>query len=322
MYVFNHKIKIMKKSIQLITAFALILSFTFVSCKKTDTNDNSSDYTAELSAHSDDQARFAEENDAMDNDANLFIDNYPAFNGVIGGVNNLPCHATHTLDSSNGIRRITITYNGLDCRGLTYRTGEVVLSMPVSQHWRDMGAVLTITTNNLHITRVRDNRSITINGVKTITNVTGGRLANLPALGTITHAIASPGMTVTFDNNTQRVWRIAKQRDFTYNGSIVITTTGTHVDGTTTGISEWGMNRFGHQFVTAITAPLVIREDCDFRLVSGQVTHSKLVASTVVTFGLDVNGNPTGCPAPGDFYYMKIVWTGANGVIRTVIQRY
>jgi hypothetical protein len=127
-------------------------------------------------------------------------------------------------------------------------------------------------------------------------------------------------MTVTFDNNTQRSWQIAKQRTFTYNNGIVITTVGTHTDGSTTGISEWGINRFGNIFVTAIVQPMVIRQDCDWRLVSGRVTHSRLAANVDVTFGLDSAGNPVTCPS-GPFY-MKIVWTNANNVVRTYIVAY
>ena len=308
----------MKKQISFLLTAMIAMSVIFTSCKKTDT-DATNDST-ELATHSDDQARFANETDAVANDANTVIDNYTSFSGRIENVTGTICDATATIDSSNGLRRITITYNGLNCSGTRTRTGVVLLTMPLATHWKDAGAVLTVQAQNLKITRVIDGKSITINGTETITNVTGGRLINLAALGTIKHAIASPGVTVTFDNGTSRSWQIAKQRVFTYNNGIVITTTGTHTDGNISGISEWGTNRFGNAFVTAITQPMVIRQDCSFRLTAGQVTHQHLLATVVVTFGLDSAGNPTTCP--NGVYYFKTVWTGINGIVRTYILPY
>lgn len=310
----------MKIKLQFVLIAALALSASFLSCKKDKTSDAD---TMDLVTHSDDQSEVATNTDDIANDVNTTIDNYNAFNGFVGsadGITGLPCNATAVLDSANGLRRITITFNGLNCTGTRTRTGVILLTMPLAQHWKDAGAAVTINIQNLKITRVRDNKSITINGTIVTTNVSGGRLRDLASLGTIIHTVTSTGVTVTFDNNTQRTWQIAKKRTFTYNNGIVITTIGTHIEGSVTGISEWGTNRFGNDFITAITQPMVIRQDCDWRLVSGQVTHSRLLASTVVTFGLDSAGNPVTCPS-GTFY-MKIVWTNANNVVRTYIIPY
>lgn len=313
----------MKMKIQFILVAALALSVGFLSCKKN--NDVAADNT-DMVTHSDDQSNFSQSTDDISNDVNTTIDNYNAFAGFAGsgsvdnGITGLPCNATAVLDSANGLRRITLTFNGLNCAGTRNRVGVILLTMPLAQHWKDAGAALTINVQNLQITRVSDGKSITINGTMIATNVSGGRLINLSSLGTIVHTLTSSGMTVTFDNGSQRSWQIAKQRTFTYDNGIVITTIGTHTDGSTTGISEWGTNRFGNTFVTAITQPMVIRQDCSWRLVSGQVTHSRLAATVVVTFGLDSAGNPVSCPS-GTFY-MKIVWTGVNGIVRTYILPY
>ena len=309
--------------IQFLLVAMLALSVSFLSCKKN--NDAAAPDNTDMVTHSDDQSNFSESTDDINNDVNTTIDNYNAFDGFAGGpsdniITGLPCNTTAVLDSANGLRRITLTFNGPNCNNTRNRVGVIVLTMPLTQHWRDVGATLTINVQSLRITRIRDGKSITIDGSIVVTNVTGGRLRDLAALGTIRHTITSAGMTVTFDNASQRSWQIAKQRTFTYNNGIVITTIGTHTDGTTTGISEWGTNRFGNTFVTAITQPMVIRQDCSMRLVSGQVTHSRLAATVVVTFGLDSAGNPVSCPA-GTFY-LKIVWTGAGGIVRTYILPY
>ncbi len=310
----------MKIKLQFVLMAALVLSVSFLSCKKADTSGADS---TDLVTHSDDQSVVANGTDEIANDVNTTIDNYNAFNGFVGsadGITGLPCNATAVLDSANGLRRITITFNGPNCTNTRTRTGVILLTMPLAQHWRDAGAAVTINIQNLKITRISDNKSITVNGTIVTTNVSGGRLRDLASLGTIVHTVTSAGVTVTFDNNTQRTWQIAKRRTFTYNNGIVITTIGTHTEGSVTGISEWGTNRFGNDFITTISQPMVIRQDCDWRLVSGQVTHSRLLANVVVTFGLDAAGNPVTCPS-GSFY-MKIVWTNVNNVVRTYIIPY
>ncbi len=314
----------MKTSIKLFTTAALALTVLFTSCKKDDTGSTDNSIT-ELTTHSDDQARVSDDGDAIANDANSIIDENAAFSGRPGSGDitaNLLCNGTAVLDSTGTTRTITVTYNGLNCIGNRILVGTVVYSMPLGTHWRDAGAVLTINVQNLRITRVRDNRSITLNGTKTITNVSGGLIRNLAAIGTITHDIASTGMTVTFDNGSQRSWQIAKRRVFTYNNGLVITTTGTHTEGTVTNVAVWGTNRYGNSFLTSITQPIVVRQDCSFRIVSGEVKHERLVANVVVTFGLDSNGNPTTCPGANGTYYFKSVWTGPNGVVRTNILPY
>jgi len=187
--------------------------------------------------------------------------------------------------------------------------------------WKNTGAVLNVTFQNLKITRLSDNKSITINGTQVYTNVSGGLLINLPALGTITHTITSSNMSITFDNAAQRNWQVAKQRVFTYVNGIIITTTGIHTEGGVSGIAEWGTNRFGNAFTTAITQPIIHRQDCSFRIVSGKVNHLTTLFNANVTFGLDASGAPTSCPGAGT-YYLKVEWTGPAGVPRSVILPY
>ena len=314
---------VMKKIIIVSMGLLLSSAIIFTSCKKTN-NDNpgTTEDVTESKVQSDDQASVSNGMDEMSTDASTSVENVMAVTG--GNLLNhflSPCNSTITYDTLNAVRTITITYNGLNCAGTRNRTGSITVSIPAGDKWKNAGAQLTISYNTIKITRVSDNKSITINGSEVITNVTGGLLYQLPTLGTITHTITSSGMSITFDDGTQRTWQVAKQRVFTYNNGLVISTTGTHTDGAITGISEWGTNRLGNAFVTAIIDPLVIRQDCNFRLTSGRVKHSKLLRQVDVTFGLDAAGNPTSCPGTGA-YYMKIIWTNAAGVSVTVILPY
>jgi hypothetical protein len=306
----------MKKYILGFLAFSLVIGF--ISCKKESSTSNDN----EMATHSDDQSQITSEVDATANDADIAMESSSSFTGRFHGVEGVICDATVALDVVSNPRTITITYDGTNCHGDRTRTGVVVISMAQGVQWKNAGAAVTVTFQNLKITRVRDSKSITINGSQTYTNVSGGLLINLPTLGTITHAITSDGLTISFDNGTQRSWQVAKQRVFTYEiGGVVVTTTGTHTDGNNTGIAEWGTNRFGRTFATSIIEPLIVRQDCDFRLTNGKVKHTTPAVTATATFGLNSSGEPTSCPGTGH-YYFKAVWTGPNGNSITVIAPY
>jgi hypothetical protein len=311
----------MKARVLSSAAVIFSLSVLFSACQKNSSSNTDTDYSNESTVQSDDQNRFTGESDAVANDADATLDATPGFSGRGDQVQTLICNATVVVDTLSNPRTITITYNGPNCINTTTRTGVVVLSMAQGVRWRNPGAIINVSFQNLKITRLSDNKSITINGTQAHTNVSGGLLINLPTLGTITHTITSSNMSVTFDNNTQRTWQVAKQRVFTYNNGIVVTTTGTHTEGGISGIVEWGTNRLGRIFTTAITQPLVVRQDCNFRLTSGKVEHVTPVFNANVTFGLDAAGNPTTCPGTGA-YYLKLIWTGPGGNPHTLILPY
>ena len=213
----------------------------------------------------------------------------------------LPCDATITVDTTSNPRTITINYNGNNCDGTRSRTGSVVISFAPGFRWSDTNAQLTVQFVNFKVTRNADGKSIVINGTRTITNVSGGLLKNLATIGSIEHKIDDTNMSITFDNGAQRTWETHFTRDFTYDGGIVISTTG----------SVTGKNRFNDDFSSTIVQPLVVKQSCDFRIVSGEVTHSGPKVNTTITFGLDINGNPVNaCPL---IFYFKVVWTGPNG---------
>ncbi len=309
----------MKKTVILSTVVTLFAVLFFTACKK---NNSASETFTEAAVHAADQSLSADAGDEFDTDAATATENVLSMSGnTPQGFFKPPCNATITFDTLNAAKTITITYNGLNCAGTRSRTGVVTISLPAGVQWKNTGAQLTVTYNALKITRVVDSKSITINGSRVITNVTGGLLRNLASLGTITHTISSSNMSLTFDDGTQRTWQVAKKRVFTYNNGMVITTSGNYNDGTYSGISEWGTNRFGNAFVTTIQQPLIIRQDCNFRLTAGEVKHSKLTRTITTTFGLDAAGNPTSCPGLAPFY-MKVVWVNAVGTTITSIHPY
>ena len=315
----------MKKQISYLSVLILSAGLFFSSCKKE--NKTETDATAEFQTQSDDQAQFTTETDAVSDDANAAIETVGGSYAGERPMNpvvplDLPCHASLAVDTVSNPRTITINYNGANCSNTRIRTGSVIISFAPGFRWAIAGQQYTVTTQNLKITRLRDNKSITINGEKTVTNVSGGRLRNLATrVNPIVHDITSSGINVTFNDGTQRNWQIAKRRTFTYDNGIVIAVSGTHSAGVVTGIAEWGTNRAGNAFTSAILEPMVVKQSCDFRLVSGKLQHTGPAVTTITTFGLDAAGFPvTSCPS-GVFYY-KLVWTGPAGTPYTVIRPY
>lgn len=326
------------KSLLFVIAFTGMLA----SCKKSNsTSSNSPTSSSDLQTNSDDETRVSTETDAAFDDVNTAMTvNYnvtgaalgrqimhTVLDGPGGPDSTAICDAIISLDTANGDRQITITYNGTNCALDRTRTGTVVITWPIGQLWRNSGAVVTVQFNNLAITRLSDNKTITLNGTHTYTNVSGGSLIDLPnepAGTTITHTITSNNMQITFDNGAQRVWSVDRQRAFTYSGGYIITTSGLYTSGSTTGISEWGTDRFGMAFQVAIVQPRVITEACSWQMTAGEVALSNSVGTTTITYGLNSSGGVANtCPVNGATYYFQLSWSSAaNGKTYTFILPY
>jgi hypothetical protein len=307
-----------------------IAGTVFVACSKSSSTADNGTSSADLQTQSSDQTSISNETDAVADDANVAMSSQSSISGAgslqstvqgqgriiegVQGVNSpLICDAAITVDSVANPRTITITYNGANCSATRTRTGVVVISIPAGTHWRDTGAVVAVSIQNLKITRLIDGKFITINGTHTYTNVSGGSLVGLyeGVVKSITHTITSSNMTITFDNNTQRSWSVARQRVITdTNQAVTITITGLHTNGATTGISEWGTNRFGNSFETVIVHPVIIQSGCAWRVTNGEVEVIRPEVTTTVAFGLDALGNPASCPV--GTYYFEVVWSAAN----------
>ena len=332
-----------------INLFRVVLITTcmglFFACKKDNSANggSSNNNQNDLQTQADDQAQVSDEDEAVTNDVNTAlysqaslagngsasvesgtttINSTEKSDGINGPITGLICDATVEVNTTSDPRTVTITYNGTNCRGNRKREGVVVISIPAGIHWGDVGATVTISIQSLKITRMSDKKSIVLDGTKTITNVSGGLLVNLASLQSITHKIQGD-LSITFASGKQRQWSVFKQRVFSYENGIVITTTGLHTDSlNNSNVAEWGTNRFGTAFESLISQPKIIRQDCDFRLTAGQNTilRSDNITS-VVTYGLDANGEPTSCPGTGN-YYFKAVVTTANGTSYTIIFPY
>jgi hypothetical protein len=307
----------MKTKLRFLPALTLALLITLQSCEKTSEVKVEESDDKQLVAHSNDEAMLSGEMDAITNDAN-----FPLETIVTGkSQDSLVCSATLVYDTTGSEKKVTITYIGADCTGFRTRSGVVKISIPAGVRWTDVGAEVTVTYENLKITRNSDKKSITINGSHKLINVGGGSLIQLLfGRPNITHAVTSNNMSITFDDASAVVWQVARQRVYTLANGGSITITGTHQEGTKQNIAEWGTDRFGRSFTTSITEPLIISGTCQYRLVSGQIKHEWPANTATVTFGLDAQGLPVSCPSGS--YYFKLAWTGTGGSSLTYIGVY
>lgn len=319
--------------LMLATAFAGVL----FACKKSSDNNSAAPMSNQDAAtQSDDQTRVSNESDAAFDDVTTAMNEQSTVTGLSEGgsvrygvatmgadtVKSSICDAVVTIDTSNATHTLTIIYNGKGCGFNRKRTGTVTISIPAGVHWRDKGAKVTVVFD-LTITRLTDSKSIKLSGSHVYTNVTGGNVFNLtPSSQPIIHTVTSDNMAITFDNGTQRTWHVARQRTYTNLNGFAIALSGTHTDGATSGISEWGTNRFGNNFTTIINQPLTVAASCGWQLTSGQFTLNNAAGSTSITFGLDVNGNATGCPIIGSTYYFKLAYTSNANKTYTFILPY
>ncbi|MEO8582655.1 MAG: hypothetical protein ABI415_02600 [Flavitalea sp.] len=290
----------------------ICLVLIFAACSKQSDPSLTATTDAEVAAHSDDENRVSTEMDGVSTDINVALESDNSFSGNAATVTELVCDAAVTVNKTSDPMTITIDYNGANCGGLRKRTGKVVVSMAKETKWKNQGASIVVNFQDLKITRTKDNKSITINGSDTVTNESGGLLVNLASSGPIVHAIRSNEMSITFDNGAKRTWHVARRHTFTFDGGAILTVTGFHAIGGSSNIVEWGENRFGKEFTTAITGDLIIKQSCDFRLTSGEITHVSDDFTAVVSFGLDIAGLATGCPGTGNYYY-KVGATRKNG---------
>lgn len=312
----------MQKNVLLTTATIFMMAISIVSCKKVALNDESTE-NVKIAAAADKQSRFSKEMTAFANDANILLQSRTSIHGKIANEMGTLCSVSASVDSSGANYITTLNYNGPNCAGTGNFNGLVVLTIAKTVNWQDAGATMACDFQNLKITRVTDNKSITINGIVNVTNVSGGKNADLPTRGSITNSITGSNIKVTFDDNTYLTLQEATQRYYTLNnGVVVITTTGTHTEGSVTGVSEWGADGTGINFVTAYTIPLVMKQDCDYRIGNGEATTTKPDGKSVITFGLDANGVATGCPGTTGIYYFKTDWTGTNGDTSSALAAY
>ncbi len=319
----------MKTAIK-IASFALVVAgLALTSCKKKETaptpaNPTEADESGTFAQHSADVNTTNNSTDmSMDDAENVLV------SSSIGGHRMASyagiCNAIVDTSQITSLKKIVITYTGTSCDGLRDRSGSITIQLTTGVKWKDVGSVITITYTNFKVITLSNGKSNTLNGVHTITNVTGGIVAHIgitPNPSTIIRKIRANNMSVTFDDGTVRNWSAARKRTWTGSAGIA---SGLTIEGDTTlsGVPNtevWGTNRAGNPFTTVMTVPLVVNSTCGwFNPTSGKKTHTFNNRVSTITFGTDASGNvvTTGCPN----HYI-INWTSLSGVAKSYIGTY
>jgi hypothetical protein len=272
-----------------------ILALSLTGCKKeTSTTTQTTANTASIQNQSNDETAVTNASDEALNDINNVLG---GGQGTLKSMELLPCNAT--LDSTTAFHdTITyyITYNGLNCDGNLFRTGQVEIKKHVHTEWHNAGATINYTYINYHVYHVlHPDKAITINGLKTYENVTGGLLF---MLGTFLDSIIHKEwgyMVITFENNTTRSWNIARQLTYTrFDHKLILTTDGFGTADSYNNLVIWGMNRDGEQFYDQILQRNVFKQKCEWDGCAGQ--RKIMIPSdnkgATITWGYDSNNQP------------------------------
>ncbi len=273
--------------------FLMIAAMTlmFAGCKKDTTTNKGSANTESMQQLTKDENNVENASDQALNDANQVLSP-----GKLKSTESWPCNATVTFSGNvNDTITIDIIYHGKDCNNTHIRTGHVAIKKRYLEEWGQAGATVIVILDNFTITKISNQKSLTLNGTKHFQNVSGHYLWQLGLDSTVTSIVHKVWGTVTatFENGN-RVWNIARQRTFT--GSLialVMTTDGFGTADGYTNLATWGINRNNEQFYSRITQSVVHKQVCNWDPCSGIIIHEIPSASksATITFGYDSNNN-------------------------------
>ena len=276
-------------------------------------NDTTS-FTANVRAQTDDQVRISNTIDAVFNDVDSVLDN-PAISLCAGGVG---------IDTTVDPRIIQIAYGGSSCGFTKYLKGVITISYVPGTNWNDPLDTVAVSFYNVAINTPPDTNTILFNGKCSYTNVTGGSLSGLGAGGPspVIHTITGFNLNLAYNSYWPSTWQIARRRTYTNNGGLTISTAGMDSVGGFAAISEWGGNRFGNSMIVGVDSPLVIDQGCGWQLTRGQIRLYNPAGVTSMIYGLDSTGAASGCPPAGVPYHYKMAWSGTDQNPYTAILPY
>jgi hypothetical protein len=292
----------------------------FTACKKKETKTEAPVETPDIQSGAD--SRDAQsENDAAMEDINNVIGNSrlagkSAESAGAAGVTGDICGLTvDSVDVVNGV--ITFSYTGVTCFNRT-RTGVIKLTLQGLNKWKNVGSIIKVEYKNYKVVRASDKKSVTLNGIQFLTNVSGGTWWDLVILKTKTNLVSTvtgTNLNVTFEDNKTAVYNMNRRITYTYPGNIV--TVKAEGIGSSAGINDlenFGTGRNGEVFTSQVTTPIVWNVTCGGAVIQGAVNIkvSSKAFDLKFTYGVDVSGNPVVVGANNCPYGWKLEWT-VNG---------
>ena len=307
----------MKKTTIALVMVLFGLGSIFTSCKKRQ------EFKKENGQTSEDVKNIQAGIDGAVADANTAINNNASINGRVmhvDGIQTTVCGASvDTALKSQGI--LTLTFDGSTVCDGRKRSGAIKVTLrgfAGGTRWKDVGAVLQLDYTNFKITRVSDNKSISINGSNTIINVSGGSFITLllgwpPNQTNLTHKVEGNNLAVTYDDGSTGTFNLS--RKFTYTWANNVLSCIGNGEGTFNGISNlenWGTTREGDAFTSQVVNVVKWNSNCGWSKPLEGKLDIKVDAKSfglVTTFGVNSSGNAvsSGCP-----WGLKVEWTYNN----------
>ena len=173
-------------------------------------------------------------------------------------------------------------------------------------------------------------KTLKIEGVDTITNISGGNWQTLMAGGST--KISQKGTSkVTFEDGTQKTWSHSREKVKTYaNGVITVTVTGTEMNGADDNIETWGVNRYNETFYAKTNSALVWSYNASSSAntcahwrdaIAGSYYYKGTSSNLTVTYGVTSAGTANTNPFNTCPFGYKLDWI-ANGKAQESIIAY
>lgn len=314
------------KTQKILYSFAVLsvsAALIFTSCKKKEDPKTEETTVAETpdGQSGTDSREVTSENDQAMNEANDALSNASVLAGKGQSSQATTGICGYDIDSVKISQdTILLKYNGITCNNRK-RTGIIRLSWSHGTKWKNVGAVIKVEYINYKITRASDQRSIMLNGVQNLTNVSGGNWVNLllTANYSLINTVTGTNLNVKFEDGKTAVYNINRKITYTYpgtfpNGILTVKAEGIGSSGTVTNLENYGTARNGDIFTSQVTTPIMWNVTCGGAVLQGAVTLNDVTKSYTLKFlyGVDVNGNIQTVGANSCPYGWKLEWS-ANG---------
>ena len=231
----------------------------------------------------------------------------------------IPCGAT--LDSVVEVNNKIIhylTYDGLNCQGTRYRTGNIQIKIKKNDSWLLKNTQVDVDFINYEVTNVFNNTKMAFNGSADIKNISGGIPALLGSgINSVIYRI-NANIDITFNGNPPRDWHLHKMMVYSGNpGTLQVAVNGFGNQQGQNNLLSWGTDREGRKFSIRVDQSVVFRQACQWLPCSGiqQYHYPQEGLNATVTFGYNNNNEPiTGSECPTQY---KLDWSqqGHSGTI-------
>ncbi len=250
------------------------------------------------------------ESDQANTDVQDALENFSTIGGRVDA-DKVVCGCT--IDSV-APKYIRLTYDGVtpcNTNPRRRRAGVIEARLVAGNHWHNQGAKLELTFKEYKVTRETDDRSITLNGKKYITNERGSNwLGILAQTDSLVLRERADTIKVKYDNGANGLYSMARVTSWKYRTSPIRFIFRAQGDGQD-GLDSWGTGRFGNTYTSTFTRPWVSNTYCGVAFPNaGQVVAKSAGNTLTITLGVDRDGNSDTRDCA---YGWKLDWLNTNG---------